>query len=130
MGLGSCARICPVGAIEVTNGLAVVHPDLCIGCGRCVATCPRRLIKMVPEDRAIHVLCTNRDRGPEVKKVCTVGCIGCTLCVKTVAEQGIRMDGALAVVDYATPLDNEAVIAKCPMHTIVKRAGTRGGQPA
>ncbi len=36
------ARVCPVNAIEITgNGLAVVHPELCIGCGKCIAACPR-----------------------------------------------------------------------------------------
>ena len=125
LGLGSCARICPVEAIEIKDGLAIVHPDLCIGCTQCVATCPRRMIKMVPESRFIHVLCLSKDRGPEVKKVCDVGCIACTLCVKACGGKGIAMDGALAIVDYSVPLDNEETIAKCPMHTLVKRLATR-----
>ncbi len=30
----SCVKICPVDAIEIVDGLAIVHAELCIGCGR------------------------------------------------------------------------------------------------
>ena len=50
LGMGSCARKCPFGAIEMINGLAVVHKELCVGCGSCVAVCPRNVIKLVPAD--------------------------------------------------------------------------------
>lgn len=129
LGLGTCARVCPVGAIEITGDrLALVHPAICIGCGLCVPACPRQLIRLAPERRSLHVLCRSQDRGPVVKKCCSAGCIACTLCVKA-ADGVINMDGALAVVDYARPLENEAIIGKCPQHTIVKRAGVKG-QPA
>ncbi|MBN1672944.1 MAG: RnfABCDGE type electron transport complex subunit B [Kiritimatiellae bacterium] len=126
LGLGTCARACPVGAIEVKEHLAVVHPELCIGCGQCVAACPRKLIKLVPESRFIHVLCRSRDKGPVVKKYCRVGCIGCTLCFKQVKEEGsIKMEGPLAVVDYGVALENRDVIEKCPQKTIVERSGKK-----
>ena len=122
LGYGSCARVCPTGAIEILpEQLAVVHPASCIGCGACVKTCPRNLIAMVPVSRSIHVMCLSRDKGPVVKKACSVGCIGCTICVKLADNEAIRMDGALAVVDYEKELTNEAVIEKCPGKCIVKR---------
>jgi len=62
-----------------------------------------------------------RERG---KKNCSVGCIACTLCTK-VAGNAIKMEGALAVVDYSQPLENEEAITKCPQHTIIKRSGRK-----
>lgn len=119
LGYGSCSRICPVAAIEITGAnLAVVHPDLCIGCGACVRTCPRSLIKMIPASRSIHVMCSSKDKGPVTKKACKVGCIGCTVCTKL--ADSISMDGPLAIVDYSKELDNEAVVEKCPGKCIVK----------
>lgn len=122
LGYGSCARICPVGAIEIRAGqLAVVHPDLCIGCSQCVRTCPRGLIKMVPEGRTIHVLCSSKDKGPLVRKSCKVGCIACRACIKLADNESIRMDGFLAVVDYTKALTNEQTVEKCPGKCIIRR---------
>lgn len=119
---GSCARVCPVGAIEITDKcLTIVHPDICIGCGVCVKACPRNLIKLIPESSKIHILCSSKDKGPVVKKACKVGCIGCTVCIKLAENEAIKMDGFLAVVDYSKPLDNEAVIEKCPTKCIVRK---------
>jgi Na+-translocating ferredoxin:NAD+ oxidoreductase RNF subunit RnfB len=119
LGYGTCARVCPSNAISVEDGLARVHPDRCIACRRCVAACPRRIIRMVPVDRHIHVLCSSKDPGAAVRKVCGVGCIGCRICTK-LSDGAIEMDGALAVVNYDKPLDNEAVVEKCPGKCIVK----------
>lgn len=119
LGYGTCGRVCPVGAIAVTDGLAKVDRTRCIACGKCVTACPRKLIKLVPFSASIHVLCSSKDKGPAVKKVCGTGCIGCRLCTKF-ADGAIAMDGFLAVVDYAKPLTNEETIAKCPAHCIRK----------
>jgi len=119
LGYASCARVCPVGAIAVTDGLARVDPALCIACGKCVPACPRGLIALVPAKATLHVLCSSKDKGPTVKKVCGVGCIGCAICVK-LSEGAISMDGFLAKVDYSKPLRSDAAVAKCPGHCIVK----------
>ena len=39
--------MCPKHAIRVEDGLAVVDKRLCIGCGKCVSVCPRKLIELV-----------------------------------------------------------------------------------
>ena len=64
LGMGSCARKCPFGAIEMINGLAVIHRELCVGCGTCVAVCPRNVIKLVPADAEVHVYCNSSARKP------------------------------------------------------------------
>jgi len=119
LGYGSCARACPVNAIAVADGLARVDRKLCIGCGRCVAACPRRIIALAPAEATIHVRCSNKDKGPAVKAVCTTGCIACRICTK-LSDGAISMDGFLAVVDYGKPLVNDEVVAKCPAKCIRK----------
>ena len=119
LGYGTCSRICPVLAIAVQNGLAAVDKNTCIACGKCVTSCPRKIIKLVPASSEIHVLCSSKDKGPAVKKVCGTGCIGCRLCIP-LADGAITMDGFLARVDYSKPLTNEESIGKCPAHCIRK----------
>jgi electron transport complex protein RnfB len=119
LGYGTCARICPVHAIAVVDGLAIVDRKLCVACGRCVGACPRRIIKLVPGDRKLHVRCSNKDKGPAVKAVCTTGCIACRICTK-LSGDAITMDGFLAVVDYSKPLTNDEIVAKCPATCIRK----------
>jgi len=119
LGYGSCARVCPANAITVRSGLAKVDKKRCIACGKCVTVCPRKIIRLAPAAATIHVLCSSKDKGPAVKKVCGTGCIGCRLCTK-LADGAITMDGFLAVIDYSTPLTNEETVAVCPTHCIRK----------
>lgn len=100
LGLGTCARACPFNAIEVVNGLALIHPDLCVGCGKCVDTCPRHIIKLVPESVKPHVFCNSPEKGPAKKIVCSVSCIGCRKCVKAAEEGQMVINGFLASVNY------------------------------
>lgn len=119
LGYGSCARICPVNAIQVVDGLAVVDKARCISCGKCVNVCPRKIIKIVPAAETLHVLCSSKDKGPDVKRYCGVGCIGCRICTKFAGE-AIVMDGFLALRDYSKQPPNDEAAAKCPGKCIVK----------
>jgi Fe-S-cluster-containing hydrogenase component 2 len=40
-------------AIDVTDGIAAIQRDRCIGCGLCVTTCPTDAIQLIqkPEDQ-------------------------------------------------------------------------------
>ncbi len=40
VGCGACAGACPVGAISMEIGVAVIDPDTCISCGSCAGQCP------------------------------------------------------------------------------------------
>ncbi len=99
MGLGSCARTCPFGAIEIVNGLAIVHKELCVGCGKCAEVCPRKLIKLVNADAQVHVYCSNPEKAPVKRKFCKVPCLGCRKCEKALPGK-VVFDGFRAVIDY------------------------------
>lgn len=118
LGLGSCARACPFGAIEMTGqGLAVINREKCTGCRQCVPVCPRQVIHMAPLVSPVHVLCNSHDKGAKVRKYCQVGCIGCHICEKTVPE-AYRVEDFLAKVVYEHSEGAAAAVAKCPTHCI------------
>ena len=40
IGCGACEGACPVGAVKVEDGVAVVDAGACIDCGACEGACP------------------------------------------------------------------------------------------
>ena len=42
-GCAGCVDICPVGAIKIENGKAVID-ESCVDCGACIAQCPLQAI--------------------------------------------------------------------------------------
>lgn len=124
IGFGSCVAACPQDAIRVVDGVAVVNRKKCVGCGLCVKACPRGLIELVPEHNRVAVQCSNRDKGPTVKKVCSAGCIGCGICAKQCESDAIHVDGNLAHVTYANCTQCGKCVAKCPAKVITPPAQT------
>ncbi|MEW5725218.1 MAG: 4Fe-4S binding protein [Thermodesulfobacteriota bacterium] len=47
IGCGSCAEVCPVGAVAMVEDRAVVDLAWCIGCGVCAVRCPAGAISIV-----------------------------------------------------------------------------------
>ncbi len=45
-GCGECVSECPVGAINIKDGKAIVTEALCKGCGACGAVCPNEAINL------------------------------------------------------------------------------------
>jgi len=118
LGLGTCARVCPFGAIEITaEGLAVISREKCTGCQKCVPACPRSVIRMTPLDATVHVLCNSHDKGAVVRKYCQVGCIACQICVKTVPGAYV-VEESLARVLYEQYDQAAPAVAKCPTKCI------------
>jgi Na+-translocating ferredoxin:NAD+ oxidoreductase RNF subunit RnfB len=116
IGFASCARACPFDAIEMRDGLAIVHPDLCVGCGKCVETCPKNLIVLVPAAVDVHVYCNSPDKGPVKRKVCKTACIACRKCVKAAdSEEQMVVKGFLVAANYnSPPLPDLVEKAACP----------------
>ena len=121
LGLGSCVKACPEQAIKVIDGVAVVNPARCVGCGLCAKACPKGLIELVPADKRIRVQCSNKDKGPQVKKVCSAGCIGCMLCTRQCEVGAITVVNNLAHIDYAACTQCGKCAAKCPAKVITPK---------
>lgn len=100
-GLGDCVRECEQNAISIINGVAVVDPAKCKGCGKCAKVCPNKLIVVIPAAQKYAVQCSNIDSGKITKAVCKNGCIGCKICEKKCSVGAIKVENNHAVIDGA-----------------------------
>ena len=41
---GICQKLCPAGAITVTDNLSYIDESVCLSCGQCAVKCPRHAI--------------------------------------------------------------------------------------
>ena len=119
MGYGDCVKVCEFGAISIVNGIAVVDPDKCVDCGKCIKACPKKLISEVPYGRAAAIGCANPERGKPVMDACKVGCIGCTKCAQSCPRDAIEMQGSTPVIDYEKCVNCGLCKKNCPRHCIV-----------
>ncbi len=104
LGFGDCYRSCPFNAIEMVNGLPAINFDRCVACGKCVEACPRGIISLevVKNETNYAVRCSSLLAGRAVRKMCTVGCIGCKRCEKACPVDAIHVVDNLAHIDYET----------------------------
>ena len=105
-------------AIEVVGGAARVNMEKCMGCLKCVSTCPRGLITVVPYGSDVYITCASKDKGVETRKACDSGCIGCSLCAKACPVQAITVENNLASIDYSKCIACGACVEKCPRKLI------------
>lgn len=125
LGLGHCVNVCPFGAISIKNGVAVVDENLCQACGKCLKECPKGIIKLVPKDSRVWVLCSNPEMGKFVNQYCKKGCIGCKLCEKECKFDAIHVVDNHAVIDYSKCKNCGMCAKKCPRGVIYVKP--RGG---
>ncbi|NTV94582.1 MAG: 4Fe-4S dicluster domain-containing protein [Thiobacillus sp.] len=121
LGLGDCDSVCDFDAITMNQfGLPVVDVDKCTACGDCVDVCPKALFSLQSVANKLWVACKNRADGDTAEMQCEVACTACGRCVQDAAPGLMRLDGELAVVDYAmNGLAKPAVIERCPTGAIV-----------
>ncbi len=119
LGLGDCARACPYDAIMLCDGVAVVSPEMCRACKKCVAVCPKHIITLMPKGQlTAAVLCVNHDKGAKTRKDCTVGCIGCMKCVKACPNGAVKVENFTASVDNMKCTACGACAEQCPTGAI------------
>ncbi len=118
IGLGNCVKACVFDAIEVVNGVAVVDYEKCQACGKCVTTCPKHIIKLIPYDSTHWVGCMSVDKGAVTKKYCEVGCISCRLCEKACSHGAIHVNDFVASIDYEKCVQCGDCVKKCPRKII------------
>lgn len=118
LGLGSCEKVCAFGAISIENGIAVIKENLCVACSKCVANCPKGLIEIVSMDKRVRVGCHSLDKGKNVKQACSVGCIGCRICVKTCQFDAINVTDNVAYINYDACTQCGECVEKCPVNAI------------
>ncbi len=120
IGLGDCASVCDYGAISVCNGVASVNTALCVGCSKCVRTCPKGIISLERESTAA-VHCSSRIKGGETRKVCKAGCIGCMKCTKVCDAGAITVTDFCASVDSGKCTGCGKCVDVCPAHIVKLR---------
>lgn len=118
IGLGSCAKACNFGAIKIENGVAAVDYNKCKACGMCVDACPKKIIKLIPYEAKHWVGCMSADKGVVTKSYCEVGCIGCKICEKNCPTGAIKVNGAIAEIDYSLCTGCDMCVEKCPRKII------------
>jgi len=119
VGEGSCVKSCAFDAMYMgEDGIPVIVPDKCTSCGMCVKACPRSLITLIDEEKPFIVSCMSKDKGPDVKKACKVGCIGCKMCEKKCPVGAIDVDNFLAVIHPEQCINCGACEEVCPTNAI------------
>ncbi|MEG0571422.1 MAG: RnfABCDGE type electron transport complex subunit B [Oscillospiraceae bacterium] len=120
IGYGDCINECKYGAISIVDSVAVIDPNLCVGCTLCVAACPKMIIEMKPLKSKVFVKCSSCDSAKVTFAVCKNGCIACKKCEKVCPTNAITVSDNHAHIDYDKCTNCGACVDVCPQHCITK----------
>ncbi|MFH2138869.1 MAG: RnfABCDGE type electron transport complex subunit B [Candidatus Omnitrophota bacterium] len=120
---GTCISACPFDAIKMTEeGVPKVIGNLCKGCEKCVAVCPRKIIYMItPKSKNkfnVIIRCSSQEKGAPAMKKCKVSCIACGKCVNVCPVKAITIQNNLAVIDYTKCIGCKKCVDVCPTKVI------------
>lgn len=121
LGFGDCVAVCEFNALYLEDGIARVNHNNCVACGKCVETCPKHLIHMIPKhELATKVTCSNHWPPKVVRQACTIGCIACGRCARECPVGAIEVKDNLAVIDQLECIHCGKCVKVCPTHAIVR----------
>jgi electron transport complex protein RnfB len=118
LGHGTCANSCKNGAISLKDGIAHINAKKCQACGKCVESCPKKVIALMNDTRSPWVKCSSRNQDTVVRQICDIGCIGCKICKIACTYDAIKIENDLAKIDQTKCKSCAACIAKCPRRVI------------
>jgi Na+-translocating ferredoxin:NAD+ oxidoreductase RNF subunit RnfB len=118
LGCGTCKDACEFDAIQIIDGVAVIDREKCTSCEKCIAVCPKHIIELVPYEQEFIVKCKSNDAGKAVRGNCSIGCIGCQMCVKNCPEDAFTFEDFLAEIDYDKCSNCGICAEKCPTKAI------------
>ena len=91
IGCQICVAECPVGAIEMSGGVAHIDPEACIGCGKCFEVCPVEAVKFERKRRKESV-----KKAGEATKGMFADYQGVAIFIEVVNGQGATVSWELA----------------------------------
>lgn len=119
LGYGTCSRVCPFGAISMTeDNLPFVDITKCTGCRKCEQACPVKVIEVLPATKQVLVTCHSKDKGGDTRKHCDIGCIGCAACVKVCPFDAPTVSNSLSKIDIEKCKICGLCVTKCPTKAI------------
>ena len=118
LGCGTCYDVCQFDAIRMVDGVAVIDKEKCTACMKCIDVCPKGIIELVPYDNEYVVKCKSEDKGKEVRANCSIGCIGCRLCVRNCPSDAFTFENNLAKINYDKCTNCGICEEKCPTKAI------------
>ena len=81
--------------------------------------CPKHLIELFTSERKTYRTVRLKDKGKDVMKACSVGCIACHLCEKNCPSDAVHVVDNVAYIDQEKCTKCGLCAEKCPKKIIL-----------